>query len=164
MSSYRTCKYYYTNTTGGGSNLDGGGTAGVAVGAVVGAAIIIFAIVCGIKKCKQKNLERALAQNNKNNQMNPQPISQLNITTQNLATEYSDPNQQFMYQGQPGYGQPMMGQTPMPPMQPGYGGYAQPPPLYNQPMQPTPVYFQPTDQPPMPPIPPNLYGPNPILR
>lgn len=165
MSAYRNCKYYYSNE----KVLSGGEVSGVAIGAIVGMILFIVLIVCCCKRCQQKKLEEAMqkAQANAQNQMQR---NNLNITTQNLATEYQDPNQQFMYQGQPSYGQPIApiyGQAYGQPLvqQPGYGGYNQPQTIYTQPMQPTPVYFQPTDQQvPIPPVPPNLFGPSPIVR
>lgn len=84
----------------------------------------------------------------------------INLTTQQLATEYTDPNQ-IMFQNQPqAYGQPYG--------QPAYGQPYVQPPMMTQPIG-QPMYGSPEQalfgQPPVYPNTGNGgYGPNPIIR
>ena len=184
------CKYYYSNTTTtttSGTPLVGGAIAGVVVGPIVVLVVLIILIVCCVKKCQQRKAKQlqnkqGIASKPQSQQMivmnNTQPgmmnmnpgNPMLNMTTQQLATEYNDPSQ-VMLQNQP-YGQPYAQPYGQPYAQPYGQPYAQPygqpaPPVYDPTGQAVgqALFGQPMQQMP-PPVFPNVpnYGPNPIIQ
>ena len=172
----KTCKYYYTSSTSTGP-LSTGATVGIAIAPVIFIVVLVVGIVCCVKRCQAKRMQEIMKQKGiqgQNVQVNMNTLGQpsypmgntmgnpmLNMTTQNLATEYTDPNQ-VMLQNQQMYGQPYVqpspyGQPNLPPF-----GQMQPQPfanpeqaLFGQPMG----MNQPNMYPGM-----NNYGPGPIVQ
>lgn len=125
----RNCKYYYTQTTSSSQPLSGGAIAGISIAPIVVMIGLIVGITCCVKKCKENQIKKLQEQRMGNNHNHAYACSNpnLNMTTQHLGTEYTDPNQ-VMIHNQPAYGQP-------------YGQpYVQPPNnLYGQPMMANPL-------------------------
>lgn len=135
--------------------MDSGAVAGIAVGALVGFTLFIIILTCCIIRCCQKRQQHQ--------QVPAQQNQQINVTNQQLTTEYTDPNQIVLQKQQPfvqpyvqpygqPYGQPYIQQQGFygSPEQALFGGQ----PVYQQP----PVYpgFQANTTA-------GLYGPNPIV-
>lgn len=145
----RTCKYYYSQSSStSNSPLSGGAIAGIAIAPIVFLVVLIVGIICCIKKCQQNQIQKMQAQRANNQTLQTGTNPTLNMTTQHLGTEYTDPNQ-VMLQNQPFYGQPYV--QPL-------GNFSGPPQMMNP--QVPPVYGNPEqaifgqgpmnfDQPPM---------------